>query len=229
MTNLTIFRKRELAKPNSLVDFIVAKAATVPPERARLVLAFDATASRECPWALSTELTVALLSAMPGHLQVALAVHGGSELHTFTSFYKEAHKLRRIIAGISCRAGATCLLPILDRVGRMGDVSIVCYIGDSFEESERQARKSADRLKAAGTRVIILDDNPPPAGHCVPIFLEVANRTGGCVLPFDAAAVPKMRELLAAVAVLAVGDVPLLEVKKDQLPAARLLLERVKR
>src|SRR6185312_7334552 len=54
--------------------------------RARLVFGFDATASREPAWDTARQVTDALVRALPGELDVALAVHGGARLHTFTDF-----------------------------------------------------------------------------------------------------------------------------------------------
>src|SRR5271165_558641 len=88
---------------------------TAAPSRPRLVFAFDATASREPAWATARRVTDALVRALPGELDVALAVHGGSRLHTFTEFTADPNTLRDRAAAISCIAGHTQLLPILAR------------------------------------------------------------------------------------------------------------------
>ena len=64
---------------------------------------------------MARQVTDALVRALPGELDVALAVHGGSRLHTFTSFTAEANTLRDRAASISCISGRTQLLPILSR------------------------------------------------------------------------------------------------------------------
>jgi hypothetical protein len=197
--------------------------------RAKLVFAFDATASREAAWATSTSLTDTLLGALPGQLDVALAVHGGSKVHTFTRFESDANKLRDRAAGVRCRAGGTRLLEILARVLEYGDVSTVLYIGDVFEESKRAARKLATQLAECNVRLIILHDSPR-SSYCADakIFAEMTAITGGCVLPFDASALPRMQDLLSAVAVLAVGGTQMLAAKQETMPAARLLLQHLK-
>jgi hypothetical protein len=192
------------------------------------VLAFDATASRSVAWATSTALTHALLAALPGQLDVALAVHGGSKLHTFTRFERDARKLCDRVAGVRCKAGEARLLDILARVLAIDGVSTVVYVGDVFEESERQARKMAAALAARNIRLIVLQDadgmDHPEAG----VFAEMTALTAGALLPFDASALPKLRDLFAAVAVLAVGDVTMLAAKQETMPAARLLLSHLK-
>jgi hypothetical protein len=198
------------------------------PTRPRLVFAFDATASREPAWATARQVTDALVKALPGELDVALAVHGGSRLHTFTDFTADARTLRDRAAGISCMAGFTRLLPILAGSLKRPGVRVITYIGDVFEESLAQGRKLADALAARGIKLIVLHDTSDHAARGdAEIFLDLARRTGGCVLPFDAGAPEKLRELLAAVAVFAVGGHQLLREKRGEMPGALVLLEHL--
>jgi len=205
----------------------VTAMPTVPQARARLDFAFDATASREHAWSMATELTDALLTALPDRLDVRLMVHGGGKVHTVTRFESDARRLRDRAAGIRCKAGYTRFLDILNYTLQAVGVSVVVYIGDSFEENEAHGRQLADALRARGTRLIILHDTCSRTFSGTEIFAEMAARTGGAVLPFDASALPRLKELLQAVAVLAVGDVPLLEARRDTMPGARLLLEHL--
>ncbi len=222
-------------KPPSLLDHIRALltfgASRLPattPTRPRLIFGFDATASREPAWAAARSVTDSLFKALPGELDVALAVHGGSLLHTFTEFTSNANTLRDRAAGITCLAGHTRLLAILSRALSSPGVRVVTYIGDVFEESPQRGRKLADTMGARGIKLIVLHDTADwNAKRDAEIFLDLARRTGGCVLPFDANAPARLRELLAAVAVYAVGGEQLLEEKRDELPAAALLLEHL--
>src|SRR6478736_7029507 len=115
-------------------------------DRPRLIFGFDATASREPAWAAARTVTDALVKALPGELDVALAVHGGSMLHTFTDFTSDAKTLRDRAAGIACIAGMTRLLPILSRAMSNPGVRVVTYIGDVFEESTTRGRTLADEM-----------------------------------------------------------------------------------
>ena len=115
------------------------------------------------------------------------------------------------------------MLDILDRVLRTEGVSTVVYVGDVFEESEDKARDIAASLATRKIRLIILHDTPSPSP--TGIFAEISSVTGGCVLPFNASALPRLRDLLSAVAVLAVGGIPLLAAKQETMPAAGLLLQ----
>jgi hypothetical protein len=203
-------------------------AETGAPIRPRLVFAVDATASREPAWAAARQVTDALVKALPGELDVALAVHGGSRLHTFTGFTNNAGTLRDRAAGVACQAGVTRLLPILAAGLKAPGVRVVVYIGDVFEESMAQGRRLADAMGAQQTRLIVLHDTADPsARRDAELFWDLARRTGGCVLPFDASASGRLRELLSAVAVYAVGGEKLLRERRDQLPGAVALLEHL--
>jgi hypothetical protein len=207
--------------------------AVVPesaPTRPRLIFGFDATASREPAWAAARTVTDALVKALPGELDVALAVHGGSLLHTFTEFTANPNTLRDRAAGIRCIAGHTRLLSILSRALSSQGVRVVTYIGDVFEESPTRGRKLADAMGLKGIKLIVLHDVADwNARRDAEVFLDLARRTGGCVLPFDANAPARLRDLLAAVAVYAVGGTEMLEEKQGEMPGAVMLLEHLRR
>ncbi len=196
--------------------------------RPRLIFGFDATASREPAWATARQVTDALVRALPGELDVALAVHGGSRLHTFTEFTADPNTLRDRAATISCIAGHTQLLPILSRSLASPGVRVVVYTGDVYEESLARGRKLADKLGRQGIKLIVLHDTADwAARRDAELFLDLARRTGGCVLPFDASASGRLRDLLAAIAVFAVGGAELLQDKRGELPGAVLLLQHL--
>ena len=206
---------------------------SVPAEashRPRLVFGFDATASREPAWEAARQVTDALVRVLPGELDVALAVHGGSRLHTFTDFTTNPAALRDRAASIRCLSGRTQMLPILARALAASGVRVVTYIGDVFEESPTKGGKLADAMGQRGIKLFVLHDvSDWNARRDAELFLDLARRTGGCVLPFDANAPDRLRELLAAVAVYAVGGEALLEHKRQQLPGAALLLSHLGR
>ncbi len=228
-------RDEQPPSPPSLLDQIRAllpfgtpRPPAPTPTRPRLIFGFDATASRERAWATARTVTDALVKALPGELDVALAVHGGSMLHTFTDFTADANALRDRAAGISCIAGMTRLLPILSRALANPGVRVVVYIGDVFEESPVRGGKLADAMGQQGIRLIVLHDTVDwTARRDAEVFLDLARRTGGCVLPFDANAPARLRELLAAVAVYAVGGERLLREREAELPGAPLLLRHL--
>jgi hypothetical protein len=205
-------------------------ADNATPARPRLIFAVDATASREPAWAAARQVTDALVKALPGALDVALAVHGGSRVHTFTPFTSDANTLRDRAAGVSCMAGITRLLPILSASLKRPGVRVVIYIGDVLEESMPRGRQIADAMGAQGIKLIVLHDTADAsARRDAELFWDLAKRTGGCVLPFDAAASGRLRDILSAVAVYAVGGEKLLRARRHELPGAVALLEHLDR
>jgi hypothetical protein len=198
------------------------------PVRPRLVFAVDATASREPAWAAARQVTDALVKALPGELDVALAVHGGGRVHIFTAFTDNAATLRDRAAGVTCEAGPTRLLPILAASLKRSAVRVVVYSGDVFEESVGNGRGLADAMGSRGIKLIVLHDTADPgARRDAEVFWDLAKRTGGCVLPFDANAPGRLRDLLSAVAVYAVGGEKLLRERQHSLPGAVALLEHL--
>ena len=85
MASNVVTAAKPAARPAYAAGHAEPPAETGTPPRPRLVFAVDATASREPAWAAARQVTDALVKALPGALDVALAVHGGSRVHTFTA------------------------------------------------------------------------------------------------------------------------------------------------
>lgn len=208
-------------------------AAVTPARRPRLVFAFDATASREPAWTLAQKVTDSLFKVVPGELDIALAVHGGGMVHTFTPFSPDPHSLRDPAAAVICQAGRTALVPLMEQVLGNPGVKVLLYIGDCFEEEANAAYALADAFKARGVKAVLLHDSTTGDAAARAVFDEIARRTGGVCVDFHGAqggANPagELRELLEAVAVLATGGVKLLEQRKATLPGAQRLLPYLK-
>jgi hypothetical protein len=163
-----------------------AKPGELPPLpelRKRLVFGFDATASRSQSWPAAQRLQDTLLGALPGQLDVALAWHSGGQLKPLTRFTSDPGKLRDMAAGVVCKSGGTRLLDILGKVDALGNVDLLLYAGDCFEESGPEACRIAAKLARRKTRVIILQEGDDP--HARTVFAAIADATGGALLPFD--------------------------------------------
>ena len=233
-----------LVPPRRVSPVTVANDAGVwvPPDpavqarsRPRLVFGIDATASREASFEPAKRLTDVLLRTLPGELEVALAVHGGEQVHTFTPFTSNPQRLRDLAAGLRCRGGKTRLLEILRRALKQRGVRCVVYVGDMFEESSLEAAEIAGELSEHDIRVIVLHDTSLRDGgydagsydSARGVFGMLAERTGGAVLPFDMSVLEDLAKLLEAVAVLAVGGTEMLVTQEPVMPAATLLLEHL--
>lgn len=228
-----------LVPPRRVSPVTVASDAGVwePPDpvvqsRPRLVFGIDMTASRQPSIEPAKQLQDVVLRTLPGELEVALAAHGGEQVHTFTPFTSNPQRLRDLAAGLRCRGGQTRLLEILRRALKQRGVRCVVYVGDMFEESSSAAAEIAAELAERKIRVIVLHDTSlrcesGDAGSydaAGAVFGMLAARTGGAVLPFDISALEELAKLLEAVAVLAVGGTEMLAEKQSTMPAAKLLL-----
>lgn len=201
-----------------------SREAPLSERRPRLVFGVDATASREATWSSAQRITDRMFDAIPGALDVALAVHGGGHLHTFTEFSADVDQFRARAAAVRCESGSTQLCELMQRTLDAGGVRVMSYIGDTFEESSEAAFALADRFKLRGIKAVILADDVDEATMFV--FQEIAERTGGAVLDFRAGDIGLMGDVLDAVAALAVGGKKLLALKATR--GARLLLEHIR-
>jgi hypothetical protein len=200
-----------------------SRAAPLPERRPRLVFGVDATASREPSWASAQRITDRMFGAIPGALDVALAVHGAGRVHTFTAFSADVAQFRAQAAAVRCQAGNTQLCALMQRTLDAGGVRVLSYIGDAFEEVSAEALALADRFRLRGIKAVILADD---AGEeALAVFQEIARRTGGAVLDFRAGELDLMGEVLEAVAALAIGGRKLLAARKT--PGATLLLGHI--
>lgn len=198
--------------------------AALAPRRPRLVFAFDATASRRPAWEAAQAATDGLFTALPGSIDIALAVHGGGIVHTFTPFDDDVTAFRKKAAAIECAAGETRLVGIMEKVLDQSGVKVLMYTGDCFEESAEAAFDQADRFKLRGIRAIMLHDERTGDGRAWEVFSEIARRTGGVCIKLHGGDRQAMRDIFEAVAVLAAGGVKLLKAEQRRLPGAAKLL-----
>ena len=202
-------------------------------KRPRLLFAMDATASREACWNIAKEITGAMFEAVPGELDVALAYHSGGRLQEMTPFSSEARAFLDKVQAVRCSAGRTALNEILDKAAQAPGIKAIIYIGDCFEEDSREAIELAQQLKLKGVRCFIFHDTSSQAqGYDIKAartaFEQIAQITGGAILPFDESSPNLVKELLAAIALYAAQGIKALKQQTKLLPAARLLLEQMK-
>ena len=147
------------------------------------------------------KLTDNVFTAVPGELDVALAVHGGNQVHPSRRSCRMPARCGRwrqkYAAGPATQSCWTFWREPEERAG------VVVYIGDVFEELPHKAMQLARLLKQNETRVIILHDLTARDFDDGEVFHAIAEITGGAVLPFDhSSADERLGELLEAVAVL---------------------------
>lgn len=183
----------------------------------------DAIGSREATWASARRLTDRMFEVIPGALDIALAVHGGDRLHTFSDFGNEVKVFRAMASRVRCESGMTRLCELMQRTLDAGGVRVMSYIGDSFEEDEDEALALADRMRLRGIKAVMLVDDADP--ETLEVFAQIASRTGGALLDFRASQSQLMGEVLEGVAQLAIGGQAILAASSSI--GARLLLSHM--
>jgi hypothetical protein len=132
---------------------------------------------------------------------------------------------------IHCEAGETKYARAFARVReehQRAPINAVIAIGDCLEE---EPRTLYDAVAGLGVPLFAFqegsDFSQPEVLHLREVFQEMARLTKGAYSAFDAGSIPKLRELLQAVAVFATGGLTALADLRTE--GARKLLEQVKK
>jgi hypothetical protein len=208
-----------------------AKAMTVARTSAggRLVLALDATMSRQPTWDLACALQGEMFDAVgkAGSLDVQLVYFRGLGECRASKFVNDTGALKRLMSGISCQGGHTQIGKVLGHVlkeaGR-GKVDALVYIGDAMEEELRDLADKAGALGLRGVPVFVFQEGRD--GIAETAFREIARLSKGAWFRFDHHSAATLAKLLSAVAVFATGGVKALEARGR--PEDRLMIESMR-
>ena len=199
-----------------------------PPDGS-LIIAIDATASREPTWDMATHLQARCFrkSVRIGSLDVELIFfRGAAGINAeckASPWMSDPRALAAYMTGIKCRGGLTQWARVLDRTLRDASqrkVGALVMIGDCAEEPRMNLVPPARRLADLGVPIFAFQEDHDPEAEA--IFRELAQITHGAYQPFGQGSARQLGELLRAVAVFATGGVAALE--KQGSAAARLLL-----
>jgi len=203
--------------------------ARVNPHHGRVILAIDATASRQETWDAASHLQAQMFETIAtiGTLEVELVYYRGYGECVASGWKSDAHSLAGVMTGIKCASGHTQIGKVLAHARRESardQVNALIIVSDACEEVPADLYAAAREL--AGMPVVFMfqeGDDP----HVAEIYSEIAKRTGGAHCKFDAAAAQRLADLLKAVAAFATGGIRALA--DQQTTAARLLLTQIKR
>lgn len=214
------------SSPSRIAAFLAEARAAAPATGAgRLILALDATLSRQPTWDLACQLQAEMFQAAGrvGGLSVQLVYYRGNGEARASAWAKDAAALARSMAAISCHGGLTQIGRVLDHAAREAarrPVAALAFVGDAVEEEIDALAARAGALALRGVRAFMFLEGRDPAAERG--FREIARVTGGTVLPFDRGAPGEFAALLAAVAAYAAGGRRALEIQGG--PVARKLL-----
>ncbi|PSJ55879.1 hypothetical protein [Kumtagia ephedrae] len=195
----------------------------------RLVLALDATMSRQPTWDMACRLQGEMFDAVgnSGGLEVQLAYFRGFGECRASRFVRDTGSLKDLMTRIDCRAGHTQIGKILAHALKetaRRKVDALVYIGDAMEEEIDGLAEQAGRLGLLGVPVFVFQEGRDPVAEKA--FKEMARLSKGAWFRFDRTAAATLAKLLSSVAVFATGGLKALEARNR--PEDRLLIEHMR-
>jgi hypothetical protein len=195
----------------------------------RLVLALDATMSRQPTWDLACKLQGDMFDAVraKGGLKVQLVYFRGFGECAASRFVADTAELKSLMTKIDCRGGHTQIGKVLSHAlkeTQREKVGALVYIGDAMEEEIDDLAEKAGRLGLHGLPVFLFQEGNDAGAERA--FKEIARLTKGAWFRFDRDAPAMLAKLLSAVAVYATGGLKALEARGR--PEDRAMIEHMK-
>jgi len=176
--------------------------------RGRLIFALDATASREPTWDRACRIQGEMFEATAalGGLDVKLMFYRGFGECKASRWLQSAAELHRAMSAVSCVGGETQIERVLDHAiaeSKKQRVHALVFVGDAMEENVDRLCKLAGELGLLGTPIFVFHEGGDAVAGAA--FRQIAKLSRGAYLSFDLASADRLKELLAAIAVYAVG------------------------
>ena len=214
------------------IEAFLRQARAVAPHagtgRGRLILALDATMSRQPTWDLACRLQSEMFDAVAtaGKLAVQLVYFRGLGECRASKFVDDTSALKNLMTGIDCRGGHTQLGKVLAHAlkeNRRGKVNALVFIGDAMEENIDDLAVKAGDLGLHGVPVFVFQEGHDPTAESA--FKEIARLSRGAWFRFDRNSASTLARLLSAIAVFATGGLTALEARGR--PEDRLMIEHL--
>lgn len=216
------------------VEAFVRQARALAQSRAgtgsgRLILALDATMSRQPTWDLACEIQAKMFDAVgrAGALNVQLVYYRGFGECAASRFVADTAALKRLMTRIDCRGGRTQIGKVLSHAlkeNARGRVNALVFIGDAMEEEVDTLADKAGQLGLKGVPVFVFQEGSDPTATSA--FREIARLSKGAWFRFDRNAADTLAKLLSSVAVFATGGLAALEARGR--PEDRLMIEHLR-
>lgn len=225
-------KKPDIRSDKAAIDAFVRQARAIAPrtdgEHGRLILALDATMSRQPTWDLACELQGQMFdaAARTGRLDVQLAYFRGFGESRASRFVQNSAELKALMVRIACQAGATQIGKILTHALKANaekHVHALVYIGDAMEENIDLLAAQAGELGVRGVPVFVFQEGHDAAAETA--FKSIARLSKGAWFRFDRSSADTLARLLASIAVFATGGMAALEGRGTQ--SDRLLISRM--
>jgi hypothetical protein len=169
----------------------------------RVLVAIDATASREPTWDHACHIQGQMFSATAtlGGIAVKLCYYRGIDEFHHSAWHDNARTLLEDMSAVRCLAGHTQIVRVLQQANREAQLNAVVFIGDAMEEDINELRHLAGQLGLRGIPVFVFHEGHDPLARNA--FQEIARLSHGACIPFDLNSADQLRDLLGAVAVFA--------------------------
>ena len=218
--------------PSEIAAFLQqarAVAAARPSGSGRLVLALDATMSRQPTWDLACTLQAEMFDAVgkAGSIEVQLVYFRGFGECRASKFVQDTNALKDLMVRIDCRGGHTQIGKVLSHALKQTakqKINALVYIGDAMEESIDNLAEKAGRLGLLGVPVFVFQEGQDRGTEAA--FKEIARLSKGAWFRFDRNAAANLGRLLSAVAIYATGGLKALEARGR--PEDRLMIEHLR-
>lgn len=223
---------------NGDVDAFLARVRETPPpapasgSRGRLVLAMDATLSRQPSWDTAQAIQGDMFTeaGRVGGLDVQLVYFRGFDECRASKWSADTQSLARLMSGIRCMGGKTQILRVLKHLkaeAAAGRVNACVYIGDALEEPIDTLAQVAGEIGLLGIPIFMFQEGRD--GRAEQGFREIARLTRGAYFRFGSDSGRVLRELLSAVAIYAAGGMKALSSHSaERGGTAALLLQQMK-
>ena len=193
---------------SAFLDQVKAMPSIAADARGKLVIALDATMSRQPTWDLACSLQAEMFrtAASIGGLAIQLVYFRGLAECRASRYVPDGATLSAMMSKIRCEGGQTQIGRVLDHLhsaARHDGVRAFVYVGDAMEESADILLARAGEIGLLGLRGFIFQEGHDPDAERV--FREMARLTGGAYARFDHAAPATLAELLRAAATYAAG------------------------
>lgn len=224
----------ERSDPNAVSAFLKqarALSASRAPgaSKGRLILALDATMSRQPTWDLACTLQAEMFDAVgkTSRLEVQLVYFRGFGECRSSKFVDDTDRLKDLMSRIDCRGGHTQIGKVLAHALKETEtqkIDALVYIGDAMEEEIDDLAGHAGKLGLKGVPVFLFQEGYDAGAETA--FKEIARLTRGAWFRFDRSAAATLARLLSAVAIYASGGYPALEARGTE--EDRLLIQNMR-
>lgn len=202
------------------IDAFVRQARAVGAARqsgdGRLILALDATMSRQPTWDLACSLQAEMFDAVrsAASLNVQLVYFRGLGECRASKFVTDTASLKALMTRIECHGGYTQIGKVLSHALKeveRGKIGALVYIGDAMEEDVDDLAAKAGNLGLHGVPIFVFQEGRDPVAEAA--FKELARLSKGAWFRFDRNAAATLAKLLSAVAVFATGGLKALRAR----------------